>query len=134
MSELTDQLRRYVHTKRRLKRLEAVVEQRKERLALLEQVLLDRFELEKIDKMSIDGALVYRSKKFSHKRRDGVAVRDVSAKLKSVGFGDLVEEKYEWQSLNAALRERYEAGLEMPEGLGELIEVKEFPSLPIRGV
>lgn len=85
----------------------------KRRLRIMADFLTEQMAIEGVDSFNIAGGRnIHRKKKFIASRGKGVQTEDINEVLRQIGWGDLVRESYSAQSLQAAVKERYNAAME----------------------
>jgi len=106
----------------------------------LNKVLVDRFELEKINAVVVDHEgrkknAHLRSQYWAKKRGDGVGQEQVYDALIESGLEDLAVRGYNPQSLSSFLREKYaeNSEYEIPAALASLVDFKKVTQIAITG-
>jgi hypothetical protein len=113
------------------KRLEEQLKDVNEQIALMEERLAEMMIAEEMQNFTRNGHIFYLNTKIY-----ATAIADRKEELfewlKENGFGDLVYETVNANSLAAFVREQLEEADELPEGLGELVNVYERTTVGMR--
>lgn len=127
-----DQLREFIAHKQRISELEAELKKEKAAAAALEEPLIEALAEDGVDSMRVDGVTTYMHTQYWASKRDGVETEQVVDALRASGYGDLVAENYNSQTLSAVVRELIEQDEPLPEPLAEVIVSSPKTSLRIR--
>lgn len=88
----------------------------------VEPLVREKFLQEGTQNVRKNDNTVYLRRMFKVKHKDGVSRPDVTEALKTLGFGDLVKEDYQYARLCSTVKEIIESGEEVPIELQEFIE------------
>lgn len=103
-----------------------------ERLAKINEPLLDAFADSGIQNAKVNGLTVYvRMDRYCSKKSDA-STEQVCAALKTCGLGYMVSDGYNAQSLKSKVKEWQDNGVEVPAALSGLLNIGEVPRLATR--
>lgn len=126
--ELADEL---AGLKERKKELEDMLKEVNERIATVEEILSTRMLEEELQSFNRNGKTFYvQTKTFASAVPERKA--ELFQWLKDHGFGDMVTETVNANTLSAWVREQLEESESLPEGLEELVNVYEKTTVGIR--
>ena len=114
------------------KQLEARAKELGTRIEAMEEALTDGMAERELEKFSYKGHTFYLNSRLYASPAAG-RKEDMIAAMKENGYGDLVTETVNAQTLASFIREQREAtGLDVPEWLGEKVTVFEKATIGIR--
>lgn len=119
-----DLVNRFIDLDEQRKRKEGEVDTIKEELALLEPLIMERFENAGMQSMkSAQGATIYIRRELWASAADGAELLLLES-LKAIGLGDMVKEKVNTQTLSAFVREQEKEhfpGVTRPEDIMKVL-------------
>ena len=124
-------LKRFVQLEKRRRELESQLKEAKAESGHLEAMLLEKFAESGIASIKVDGLTVYLHRQLWAGPIDGNYIAACEA-LQAVGLGDMVEPRFNTNTLSAWVRERDKEGEALPPTLSEAIKVTEQFSIRTR--
>lgn len=103
-------IRRYCELENERSKLDDALKAVKAKLDELEPAVLDYFQRQGLDRVSLDGRTLYLRRDVYAGRAEGVDSEAACAALEAAGFGEFVKRGVVTQSLSAFLREREKDG------------------------
>lgn len=126
-----ERLKRFAELAKRKREVEGELDRIRVEMSELEEYLKGEFEKSGISSTTVDGVTCYLHRQLWAKARGGEYARACSA-LREAGLGQMVEEKFNTQTLSAWVREQEASDIELPPALKEVIEVSEVFSVRTR--
>jgi hypothetical protein len=120
-----DPLNQLIEATEHKRSLESQLKEVEKFISDIEPVVREQFLQDGTQNLRRNDNTAYLRREFKVKRRDGVSNDAIVGALKSFGYEELVEEKYNYRRLCAVVKEIVEAGEEVPEELSRFIEWKE---------
>lgn len=127
----TERLKRFTELEHRRRELKDEADRVNKEIAVLEEGILKDFEEAGMNSCRVNGLTVFLHAQTWAKARDGDYARACRA-LEAEGLGDMVQPRFNTNTLSAWVRERQAGGEELPEGLKDSIEVSEVFSVRTR--
>lgn len=125
--------KRWAELEKRRRGLEAELKTLKEELDHYAEAALEEFAESGIRHVALDElGTVLTIHKFKHWPREGITDEQKLAAVRTAGLGDLIAERYNYQSLNARLTEAVRHGEELPAEFEAAFAWKDEPALSLR--
>ena len=131
-SEKATTLQRFAALYKRRKELEAELERNVTEANKLSVVVLEDWAEQGINLAKVNGVTVYTSFDFYCSKKPETDTATVCKAMKASGLKRLVNPSYAPGSLKAWVKERTEAGSDLPECLGAVLNYGEVPRLKAR--
>lgn len=124
-------LHRYVELETRRRSIESELKDIKAETEGLEKELLANFEQAAVSSVRHNGTTVYLHRQLWCSPKDGDYGATCAA-LRACGLGDLVQERFNTNTVSAYVRERDKAGEALPQPLSNSLNIAEVFSLRTR--
>ena len=128
----TENLRRYVHLKDQISKVDTDLSELKKQAGELEQELLDELSDDGINKITVDGRTVYMRRELWARKEQGVEGYEVAQAVMKAGLDEYVQPKVNMQSLSAFVRDLDRAEEPLPYELEGVVRVDEVFRLGVR--
>lgn len=125
----TQRVAEYVRLRTLQKEAEATAEDYKSQADALQDILLEQFAEEGVQKVSVNGVTTYLRRDLWAKVEEGASREQVVEGLKACGMGQFVSETYNTQTVSAWLRDLEREGEPLPEELTGVLTSSEVFTL-----